>query len=159
MESIATVQPIISRPMFSVSPARFCASNSTNMQAANGTISKHSLCFTSRHHIRSRRIIRRAKARGSCQELPPHQQARHEVQRGNAEDERRSRNICTFSILLDADMLGCADHFVESDGGWSGLQRRGGDVFAVGATALLLLVVQSNEDALRRLTYFLSHSI
>ena len=125
--------------MFSVSPTRFCTRNLLTHDKANGPISKRPVRLTGRHHNRSRQIIRRAEACGSCQELPPYQQARYEVQWCNTADECESRDICTLSTLSSNDASIYADRFPESDGGWDGMSRRASDVSSTGAAALLFL--------------------
>jgi len=57
------------------------------LSKANGPLLQRPLRLPSRHNNRRSRLLQRPQTRRSRQELPPSQQARHEVQRRDAGDD------------------------------------------------------------------------
>lgn len=109
------------------SPSVQPASTSQNLltfNAAHASIGECSFRVASRHHDRLRRVLRRAETCRGRQELPPSQQARHEVQRSNAADERGSGNFCMVLLSSDIPTKEDADQFLRR------LQRTGWSVEA-----------------------------
>jgi urease len=96
--SIPTVEPVIMRPQFGVSPP-------TNYKKRPNVIVPPPLDV---HHVRvpgvhlrgRDRHLQRAQTRGGRPQLPQHRQAGHEVQRHHAEDESRSGAICKPSFIM-----------------------------------------------------------